>query len=67
MLAQGFSLIEVLISLCFISITSLAFLTQQWQVGRLNQDIHKKIELLLNDDNAFEQARDTPSFQKCLS
>lgn len=53
--AQGFSLIEVLVSLCLVSTTSLALLTQQWHVSQLFNQAHVRMNALLEMDNAFER------------
>lgn len=54
---QGFSLLEVLLTLVFISGTALGLLTQQWQTARvLNTSLHDSHRLMVRD-NADERSR----------
>ncbi len=55
---RGFSLTEVLVSLMLVSTTSLALLTQQWQVSQLFNQAHIRMNTLAQLDNASE--RDMP-------
>ena len=51
---QGFSLIEVLLSLMLASVTSLALLQHQWQSTRLFNQIHLHAQALAALDDATE-------------
>ncbi len=51
---QGFSLIEVLISLMLVSMTALGLLQQQWQSTQLFTQMRLQTEALIELDNASE-------------
>ncbi len=53
--SDGFSLIEVLVSLLLVTTTSLALLTQQWHVSQLFNQAHVRMHALLQSDNIAEQ------------
>ncbi len=53
--SDGFSLIEVLVSLLLVTTTSLALLTQQWHVSQLFNQAHVRMNALLQSDNIAEQ------------
>ena len=54
--SRGFSLTEVLVSLLLVSTTSLALLTQQWQISQLVNHAHAGMNTLLEKDNILETA-----------
>ena len=54
---QGFSLVEVLLSLSLMTGTSLGLLKQQWQVTQLFNQIEGRNNTLLQLDNAVERLR----------
>ncbi|WP_058482367.1 type IV pilus modification PilV family protein [Legionella spiritensis] len=53
--SQGFSLVEVLVSLCLVTGTALMLLSQQWQMSRLFNDIRLSHQAVLQFDNAIER------------
>ncbi|GGI80342.1 type IV pilus modification PilV family protein [Legionella impletisoli] len=54
---HGFSLTEVLISLCLITTTSLALLHQQWQITRLFNQFHLQSSALNELDSLSEELK----------
>ena len=54
---QGFSLTEVLVSLCLMTTTSVALLKQQWQVSQLFNEIYARANALSQLDNVSERLR----------
>jgi len=52
---QGFSLIEVLVSLFLVTSISLALLKQQWHVHQLFHQMHVQANIALQLDNTLER------------
>lgn len=53
---QGFSLIEVVVSLLLMSVVSLLLLKQQWRSHQLLHQIQARVVGLIQADNAYEHA-----------
>ncbi len=65
--SRGFSLTEVLVSLCLVTSLSLALLKQQWQISQFIQQIVLRFEILLQTDNQQESQSGFSLIELCLS